>query len=348
VSKLVFVTQQVDPAHPALAATVPKIAALARRVGEVAVLAAGAAPGALPSNCRVHRFAGRTQVERGARFAAALTGELARGRPAAVIAHMCPIYAILAAPLVRPPGIPLVLWFTHWRASDKLRLATRVSSAVVSVDRRSFPLATAKLRPIGHGIDLDEFSCSGRGRDGGPLEVLALGRYAPVKGYDVVVRAVRLALDEGLDLRLRIHGPVLTADEGRHRAKLEELRAQLGVGDAVVLHGPVPRERVPGLLAAADLLVNNTRTGGADKVVFEAGASCVPLLASAPVFDGLLPSDLRFAADDAADLAARLVRFGRLDDRARATIGRRLRARVASEHSVDSWADGVLRAAGMS
>jgi glycosyltransferase involved in cell wall biosynthesis len=347
VTKLVFVTQQVDPAHPALAATVPKIAALARRVDDVVVLAGGAVPGALPPNCRVHRFAGGSQLERGLRFAAALAGELTHGRPAAVVAHMCPIYAILAAPLVRPLGIPLVLWFTHWRASDKLRLATRVSTAVASVDRRSFPLATAKLRPIGHGIDLDEFSCSGRPRDGGPLAVLALGRYTPVKGYDVVLRAARLAVDEGLDLRLRIHGPVLTAEERRHRAALEDLRAELGLGDEVVLDGPVARDRVPALLAAADLLVNNTRTGGADKVVYEAGASCVPLLASAPVFDGLLPRDLRFAADDPADLAAGLVRFGRLDGRARATIGRRLRGRVAREHSVDSWADGVLRAAAM-
>ena len=32
-TKLVFITQQVDPRHPALAATVPKIRALAKRVG---------------------------------------------------------------------------------------------------------------------------------------------------------------------------------------------------------------------------------------------------------------------------------------------------------------------------
>jgi hypothetical protein len=40
-AKLVFITQQVDPVHPALAATVSKIAALAARVDEVVVLADG-------------------------------------------------------------------------------------------------------------------------------------------------------------------------------------------------------------------------------------------------------------------------------------------------------------------
>ena len=37
--RLIFITQQVDPGHPALAATVPKIRALAELVDEVVVLA---------------------------------------------------------------------------------------------------------------------------------------------------------------------------------------------------------------------------------------------------------------------------------------------------------------------
>ena len=93
--RLVFITQQVDPAHPALAATVPKIRALAARVDELVVLADGAAAGALPANCA--RAAVRASVARSAaalRFEAALAREL-RPRPVAVVAHMCPIYAVL-------------------------------------------------------------------------------------------------------------------------------------------------------------------------------------------------------------------------------------------------------------
>ena len=56
--KLVVVTQQVDPDHPALAATVTKLDALARRVDELVVLALGAAPDTLPANCRVRTFGG--------------------------------------------------------------------------------------------------------------------------------------------------------------------------------------------------------------------------------------------------------------------------------------------------
>ena len=46
--RVVFVTQQVDPAHPALAATVPKLRALAALVEEAVVLADGVVAETLP------------------------------------------------------------------------------------------------------------------------------------------------------------------------------------------------------------------------------------------------------------------------------------------------------------
>src|ERR671922_434391 len=164
--RLVFITQQVDPDHPALGATVPKIAALARRVEEVVVLADGAVPDVLPGNACVRTFGARTKAGRGARFEAALAAELPGLRGGAVVAHMCPIYAVLAAPLVRPLRIPLVLWYTHWHGGPLLRAAERVSTAVTSVDWRSFPLPSKKVRAIGHGIDVSEFTCTDHRTDG--------------------------------------------------------------------------------------------------------------------------------------------------------------------------------------
>ena len=74
--KLIFITQQVDPGHPALAATVPKIRALAERVDEVVVLADRTVAGTLPDNCRSLSFGARTRAGRGARFATLLAREL--------------------------------------------------------------------------------------------------------------------------------------------------------------------------------------------------------------------------------------------------------------------------------
>ncbi len=338
--RVVFVTQHVDPAHPALAATVAKVRALAERVDELVVLADGAVPEALPRNARVRLFRDPHKVGRGLRFEVALARELSP-RPSGIVAHMCPIYAVLAAPLARPLGIPLVLWYTHWHASPTLRAAARVSTSIATVDRRSFPLDSAKVRAIGHGIDLDEFPCRPRPEPDG-LRVLALGRYSPAKGLDVVLRALRRSLDAGRDVRLQVHGPALSDLERAHRAELLRLRNELRLGERAQLDGPVDRSQVPVLLAANDVLVNNMRAGAPDKVVYEAAASCAPVIASNPVFDSLLPDELRFERDDPAQLADRLAAFAERPIAERTDLGHELRVTVAREHSVDSWAKRIL------
>ena len=328
--RLLFLTQAVDPAHPALAATIPKIRALAARVEEVVVLAQSADGAGLPDNVEVRTFGASTRPARLVHF----ERELVRALPGdAVVAHMIPLYVLLAAPLVRPRRIPLLLWYTHWKASAQLRAAERLATAVVSVDRRSFPLESAKVRPIGHGIDVTEFDCSERpARDG--LRALVLGRYSPAKGLATILRAVQQA--DGVELEL--HGAALNEHERRHRDEL----AQLGIplGDAV------PRAELPALFARSDVLVNNMEAGAPDKVVYEAAAACLPVLASNPVFDDLFAGyPLFFERSSPESLAERLRWFAGLTAAERAEIGRTLRDRVARSHSVETWADGILAAA---
>jgi len=328
VRRLIFATQKLDPGDPVLAATVPMAHALAARVDELVVLCDSAVPEAVPANARVHEFGAATQAQRGAKFTAALAGEL-RPKPMGVVAHMVPLYAVLAAPLVRPLGIPLVLWYTHWKGHSVVRAAEKVCTAVVTVDPRSFPLDSAKVRGIGHGIDLAEFPCSDAPAGDGPLRALVLGRYSPAKGLAVVLRGAALAGG----VRIEAHGSTGDGEYDEHRRELGRIAAELGL-DAE-LGGPVPRAEIPALFARSHVLVNNMRAGAPDKVVYEAAASCLPVLASNPVFDDLLPDDLRFDRDDPESLAGR---FRSLDRRRRPE----LRAIVAERHSVEHWADGVL------
>jgi glycosyltransferase involved in cell wall biosynthesis len=140
-----------------------------------------------------------------------------------------------------------------------------------------------------------------------------------------------------------VHGPTLSELERKHRRDLLALRDELRLGDKAELAAAVDRSQVPALLAANDLLVNNMRAGAPDKVVYEAAASCVPVLASNPVFDTLLPDELRFPRDDPAELAARVADFAEHTPEDRAALGRALRETVAREHSVESWAKGILQ-----
>jgi glycosyltransferase involved in cell wall biosynthesis len=322
--RLIFATQVVDPDDPVLGATVAKLRALAARVDELVVLADRAVDGVLPENCRVHTFGSATLHERTRRFATSLNLELTP-RPLAVVAHMVPRYAILAAPLTAPRRVPLLLWFTHWKPSRTLVLAERVSSAVLSVDRRSFPIASGKVVAIGHGIDTGMFRCVERS-PAGPLRIVSLGRISPAKGYETIARAAELA---GLELEVR--GTAATVEERAERGRLQALGVTVG--------DPVPYSEVPALLAGKDVLVNNMREGALDKIVYEAAATCMPVLASNTGFDDILGPELRFGRDDPAGLAGKLRALSGAD---RNALGRELRERVVARHSVESWARRLL------
>jgi glycosyltransferase involved in cell wall biosynthesis len=331
--RIVFVTQSADPAHPVLGATVPKIRALAARCEEVVVLADTVDATALPENCRARSFAAPSQAARGARFLAALAPELVR-RPVAVVAHMSPVFALLATPIARPLRVPVLLWFTQQGGGPALQAAERVVDKLLSVDMRSVPLRSPKVRAIGHGIDVPSLPCVPERRP--PLRrLLGLGRYAPVKGWTTVIRA----LAELPDATLTLHGPMLTEADREHRPMLEATAADLGVGDRVTFGDAVPYATVPQLFGLADAVVNATHGNAADKVVYEAAAACMPVFAASPVFDTLLPEQLRFHGDYAESLAERIRSYG-------GGAGPELRARVEAEHSADHWAERVLEEAG--
>ncbi len=327
--KVVFVTQSADPAHPVLGATLAKIRALAERVDEVVVLADSVDESALPSNCRGRSFAAPSQAARGVRYLAALAPELLH-KPVAVVAHMAPVFAVLAAPVARPLRVPLVLWFTQQGSGPALQAAERVVDKLLTVDVRTVPIQSTKIRAIGHGIDVAALPCVPERQP--PLRrLLGLGRYAPVKGWETVLGA----LAELPEASLTLHGPLLTDGDRVHRPQLEQLAADLGVAERVSFGDAVPYAEVPHLFGLADAVINATRGNAADKVVYEAAAACLPVFASSPIFDTLLPESLRWHGDYPSSLAERIRSYP-------GGAGPALRERVASEHSVDHWAERVL------
>ena len=351
--RLAVVTQVLDADHPALAQTLDIVGALARRCEEVVVVCDHVGRYEPDANVRIRTFGSTSRLGRGLRFERALAAEVWRrhDRVDAALVHMIPTFVTLAAPLCKPHRIPLGLWYTHWNADSSLRRATRLADVVLSVDRQSFPLRSAKVKGIGHAIDLGRIPPPGGPKHhDGPLRLLALGRMTAWKGYTTMLAGLELATARGLDAMLEIRGPTLTTAEEDH---LEELRQTVAASpvlrDRVTLEPPVSREAIPGLLARADVLLSATQPEGSetlDKVVYEAAAAGLPVLSSNVALDEFLaglPLRLRFARRDPADLARALLEVAAAGPEVRAEVGAELRRRVEADHSVESWADAVLR-----
>lgn len=344
--RIVFITQVVDPADSNLGATRAKIAALARRVDEVVVLCDRGVEGVLPENCRLRVFGAPTRAQRAWRYAGALVSEL-RDRPLAVIGHMVPLYTVVAAPVVRAHRVPLMLWYTHWKNHFVLRAANVVCTHMLSLDERSFPLRSRKLHGIGHGIDLAEFPCQPPVASAGrSFRVLSLGRYSRPKRLDEMVEGVRIARERGVDVRIDLYGTTGSPAEERYKSELEALVARPGYGAFASVGGPTPRTELPPVYAAADVVASDFISP--DKIVLEACSSCRPVIASHESFDVLfagIEPPLAFERDRPETFANRIEALAALTDEERHALGRELRERVARQHSVETWADAILRLA---
>ena len=157
------------------------------------------------------------------------------------------------------------------------------------------------------------------------------------KGLEAIVKAVLIVRERGVPVVLEIRGPSETDEEREHLRYLKQLAS-----DAVRVQPPVPRTRLPETFAETDVLVNNTAEGSLDKVVFEACASCLPVLASNPSFVVLLEEELRFDRNDVEGIARGLSWMAERTAEQRRELGRDLRRRVEADHSSRTWAQRIL------
>ena len=351
VTSLVFVTQVIDPDDPVLGFVTDWVRALGERVDRLTVIAneVRATPdlGTAVRLRSLGKEGGAGRLERGARFERILSEEVRRPRPGAVIAHMCPVYVNLGAPIAKAAGVPTLLWFAHPAVTPALRLAVRLSDAVLTSLPSAFPLPGDKVHVIGQATDLAAFPFDPPAAHEGPLRVLALGRTSPAKGFDVLVAAARRLAETDLRVQVRIVGPSTTQQERRHREELRTAIARAGPATDVALEPGVPPAGVPDVIRDADVLVNTMVAGSGDKVVFQAAAMGRLPIVSNPAFEPLLHGlevDLLFPEGDDAALADRLRTVADVPAAERARTARTIRERIEKGHSLDHWADEVVAA----
>ncbi len=264
----------------------------------------------------------------------------------ACFAHMMPLFALMGAPLLR--DTPIILWYTHRQSHLILRLATRVSTRVVTAGRDSFPIATDKLLVLGHGVDTDFFT---------PMEVGAGFKPAPTSDSAYVVHVARLmpikhqaTLIRALPIASNAHavfvGDVPPETDTRYRDDLLALARDLDVADRVTFAGNQPREGVRNWLREAAVAVNLSPAGLFDKAALEGMAVGVPTILNSAAFDDLLGGDERLhvsSPDDHVALAAHLRDLLALSVVDRQAIGAALRQRVIAAHSLDGLIGRLVR-----
>lgn len=339
-----------DDDDPLLGFTSGWINALAKHCSSIDVVTMTAGRVNVAGNVRVFSIGkekGYTESRRAVEFYRIL-GRRLREKPVdAGFFHMTPLFAVMAAPILKPRGVKLVLWYAHKAISLTLRAAESLADQVVTPTRESFPFPSHKLTVVGHGVDTTLFTPGpARESSAGPFKILVAGRVAPIKRVEVLIEAVRQLVLKGdlEDIQVRLVGPVLPKDTG-YAENLRRTVISAGLQGRIDFVGPRPFRRMPDEYRAADLLVSTSQTGSADKVVLEAMACEVPVVTSNPAFVPVLSrwSGLLLAPPgDPAALALRMRQMIQMRPAERRGLGRELREVVKERHSLDRLARTLI------
>jgi glycosyltransferase involved in cell wall biosynthesis len=340
--KLLFLTQVLDEGDAVLGFVPRWIQGLARHCERVRVVALEAGEQkSLPENVDV-RVVGRTgTIGRWFRYRRILREALEKDGFDAILAHMVPRYATLAAGPAERRKARLYLWYTHAAVDARLRRAERVVSKIFTASPESLRLDTPRKVVTGHGIDLDHFRDRGE-TSASPPRLLAVGRVTRAKDPLVVMEAVSILAAAGRDVHFDLVGGGLTVVDKSYGEKVSERAGRPDIAARVKLLGSVPYRDIASSYARSTIVVNASSTGSVDKVVLEAMASRRPVLSCNDAIPPLLaefgPDAQRFAfaPGDASDLAAKIAWWLDRTPAERAAWGERLRAIVARDHEVDT------------
>ncbi|MBA2555348.1 MAG: glycosyltransferase family 4 protein [Geodermatophilaceae bacterium] len=173
----------------------------------------------------------------------------------------------------------------------------------------------------------------------GPLRVTAVGRLVPKKGFDVLVEAIALLCDGGLDVTLTIAG-----EDGPAGTPLREQIADAGLGEVVQIKGPLSQGELLELYRGSDVfalacrVVDDGDRDGIPNVMVEAMAAGLPVVSTTVsgipelVRDG--SNGLLVPAEDPCLLAGALLRLA-TDRELLHQLGRAAAVTVAEEFDGD-------------
>ncbi len=351
--RLLMTTQVVDSDHPIQGFSHTWIRKLAQRIEGLHVVCLTVGKHDLPSNVRIYPIKASADASRASKFlrfqryvAPLLLSRAVDG----VFVQQTEINAILASPYAMLMHTPVVLFKAHGRSlRASLRLATSLASAVLTSEASAFPIDTPKKVVVGQGIDLDQFIPHERVfSEPRSRVVVAVGRYSQIKGYEVMIEACDILVNQrGIkDLVFRIYGADNYPGYENYRQKLEQMVRSRNLQGRFELHGPVPFSSVSALYSEADLIVHPSDTLSIDKVVLEAMASERVILCSTAPFRSVLGAysdDLMFAKGNPIDLAKKIEKVLSLPYHQYATIAKELREIVRQGHSVDNLADQIVK-----
>lgn len=163
---------------------------------------------------------------------------LKRGKKLVVFAHMAPLYALLAAPILRVFNIPISLWYAHREVTVTLKVASNLVNKIITPNPRSFRAQTQT--PIYYLLPGVYFS-NKFFRNYTKIEnnICIHGRISEVKNIHVLIKSIfLLRTNFGMSVVLNIYGDCLTDRDFLYKKRLTDFIRLNNLDELIKFHGP--------------------------------------------------------------------------------------------------------------
>ncbi len=260
--------------------------------------------------------------------------------------HSCASSAILCMLVKRITGIPFSMTLNAnlewWGGAMREKFldadfTIAITEWLLAQIRRDYPEVGENQALLGRiGVDTRSWAVKPpRANDAGPFRLVTVARLHFSKGHDTLIDALKLLVDDGRDVVLRMVG------DGPQRQELEQQVAALGLSERVTFTGSVGEHDVKKEILAADAFALASHAEPLGVVYMEAMACGVPTIGTAAGgvaeiitdgHDGLLvePKNPRALADGIRRLMDDRALAQELGARGRQTIVERFDSRIGA------------------
>ncbi len=293
---ILFITQALDLDDTVLSTYHGWAAELAEHVEHMQAVCLKEGRHMLPANVQVHSLGkekSRTSAMRYALRFLWLSWKL-RHEYDAVFVHMNQEYILISGWLWKLLGKRVYLWRNHYAGSFLTDCAAAFCDKVFCTSVHSYTARYAKTVLMPVGIDVERFMAPTQVLRT-PRSILFFARMAPSKRPEVLIEALTLLYEKGVEFTASFYGSPLPEDTHYYEG-LKRMTEERGLSDSVSFFPGVANEHAPQVFQSHDIFVNCSPSGMFDKMIFEAAASGCMVLAVSEDFGNLFGMQYRFEA----------------------------------------------------
>ena len=309
--KLLIITQKVDKNDPVLGFFHGWISEFALRFSSIKVIALMKGVAELPVNVSVYSLGKENKVSK-IKYIINFYKYIWQFRNDydAIFVHMNQEYLLMAGWIWKIMGKKVYMWRNHHAGNILTDISAFFCDNVFCTSKFSYTAKYKKTILMPVGIDTKLFKVKD-GLNRKENSALFLGRIAPVKRPDLLIRAMIELSGENIKYQTSIYGDALPQDKD-YLDFIKQKVKQKGLDKDIIFYSGIPNTATVDVYNGHELFINLSTSGMYDKTIFEAMACGCLVLASNKNLLGLIPDRYVFIEGDLLDLKRKLMMISKL------------------------------------